>query len=188
MKRRKFLQGLGVLPALSILQTNSMAVFVSAKQVIPLDKPHDAWRGIVSVEAYQVLFEEETEAPGSSALNREHREGAYICAACYLPLFESQHKYESGTGWPSFTQPIADHIGTRRDYKLIWPRTEYHCARCGGHQGHVFNYGPLPRKQRWCNNGLALQVVPSENVLPQLRGEGECTYEYFIQSDLCEML
>jgi len=170
MKRRKFLQGLGVLPMLSIMQTDSTAASVSAKQVIPLDKPHDAWRGIVSAEAYQVLFEEETEAPGSSALNREHREGTYICAACYLPLFESQHKYESGTGWPSFTQPIADHIGTRRDYKLIWPRTEYHCARCGGHQGHVFNDGPLPRKQRWCNNGLALRFVPSENTLPQLRG------------------
>lgn len=170
MKRRKLLQGLGVLPLLWIVQANSTAASPSKKQVIALDKPHETWRGLVSPEAYQVLFEEETEAPGSSALNKEQRDGTYVCAACYLPLFESQHKYESGTGWPSFTQPIADHIGTRRDYKLIWPRTEYHCARCGGHQGHVFNDGPLPRKQRWCNNGLALQFVPRGNPLPQLRG------------------
>ncbi|MDH5479168.1 MAG: peptide-methionine (R)-S-oxide reductase, partial [Nitrosomonas sp.] len=86
------------------------------------------------------------------------------------PLFESQHKYESGTGWPSFTQPIAGHMGTKHDYKLIILRTEYHCARCGGHQGHVFKDGPKPRGERWCNNGLALKFVLRSDALPPLRG------------------
>ena len=135
-----------------------------------LKKPRKVWRELVSPQAYRVLFEEQTEEVGSSELNYEHREGIYICAACHLPLFESQHKYESGTGWPSFTQPIAGHIGTKRDFKLIVLRTEYHCARCGGHQGHVFNDGPLPRKERWCNNGLALQFIPAPEQLPPLRG------------------
>lgn len=106
-----------------------------------------------------------------AALNDEKRDGTFICAACYLPLFSSEHKYESGTGWPSFTRPIeVGHIGTKRDFKLIIPRTEYHCARCGGHQGHVFNDGPPPRGERWCNNGVALRFIVKGDVLPALRG------------------
>lgn len=136
----------------------------------PLNKPRRAWRGLVTPETYRVLFEGETEEPGSSELNDEYQQGTYICAACYLPLFEGQHKYDSGTGWPSFTQPIAGHTGTRHDFELIFLRIEYHCVRCGGHQGHVFNDGPSPGGKRWCNNGLALRFIPQSESLPSLRG------------------
>ena len=125
-------------------------------------------REILPEERYRVLFEEATEPPRTSPLNDEKREGTYVCAACNNPLFESDAKFESGTGWPSFTRPIEGHIDTRRDFKLIWPRTEYHCARCGGHQGHVFNDGPFPTGQRWCNNGVALRFVASGDPLPEL--------------------
>jgi peptide-methionine (R)-S-oxide reductase len=136
---------------------------------MPLNKPHEEWKGVVSDSAYDVLFEEDTERAFSSPLNDEKRDGTFVCAACRLPLFDSANKFDSGTGWPSFTQPIAGHVETKRDLKLIWPRTEYHCARCGGHQGHVFNDGPRPRGERWCNNGLALEFVPNGNPLPALR-------------------
>ncbi|MDO9470981.1 MAG: peptide-methionine (R)-S-oxide reductase MsrB [Nitrosomonas sp.] len=174
MKRRTFLQGSSVIPVLPFFSfsLSTIAVANSIKQTViePLNKPHKAWRGLVSTEAYKVLFEENTEEPGSSELNYEYREGIFICAACYLPLFESQYKYESGSGWPSFTQPIPGSFGTKRDLQLLFLRTEYHCARCGGHQGHVFKDGPPPRGERWCNNGLALKFVPKTDQLPALRG------------------
>ncbi|MEK6735488.1 MAG: peptide-methionine (R)-S-oxide reductase MsrB [Pseudomonadota bacterium] len=175
MKRRTLLMGIGVatmLPVFSFYQSRQVIAnndIGSAIPIEPLRKSHEAWRNLVSPEAYKVLFEEDTESPGSSELNHEHRDGTFICAACYLPLFESQYKYESGTGWPSFTQPIAGHMGTRQDYMLIILRTEYHCVRCGGHQGHVFKDGPPPRGERWCNNGLALKFVPRTDALPALR-------------------
>ncbi|HEX6911503.1 MAG TPA: peptide-methionine (R)-S-oxide reductase MsrB, partial [Longimicrobium sp.] len=109
-----------------------------------LDKPKEEWKSLVSSEAYDVLFREGTERAGTSPLNDEKRPGTFVCAACNLPLFTSGTRFESGTGWPSFWDPIPGHVETRRDFKLIWPRTEYHCARCGGHQGHVFNDGPEP--------------------------------------------
>lgn len=174
MKRRAILQSLATLTVLPVISACSggktAASTPTALTVQPLDKPHEEWRNLVSPAAYRVLFEEETEPPGSSPLNREDREGTFICAACYLPLFDSANKFESGTGWPSFTQPIAGHMETRRDFKMVLPRTEYHCARCGGHQGHVFNDGPPPRGERWCNNGLALRFVPKSEKLPALRG------------------
>jgi len=174
MKRRTFLQGISVITVLPFfsfsLSTQAVANSIKQTLIKPLNKPHKAWRGLVSKEAYQVLFEEHTEEPGSSELNYEYREGIFICAACYLPLFESQYKYESGSGWPSFTQPILGHIGTKRDFKIIFLRTEYHCARCGGHQGHVFKDGPSPRGERWCNNGLALKFVLKTDQLPEPRG------------------
>jgi peptide-methionine (R)-S-oxide reductase len=174
MNRRAVLQSLATLvglPLISACSSSKTAVNTpTAITVKPLNKPHEDWRGLVSPAAYKVLFEEDTEPPGSSALNREDREGTFICAACYLPMFDSANKYESGTGWPSFTQPIAGHMEIRRDFKMILPRTEYHCARCGGHQGHVFNDGPLPRGERWCNNGLALRFVLKGEQLPALRG------------------
>jgi len=140
-----------------------------SQPVEKLNKPSAALRDALSSERYQVLFEEATERPNSSPLNREKRAGTYICAACHLPLFTGAAKFESGTGWPSFTQPLPGHVGTTRDFKLNWPRTEYHCARCGGHQGHVFPDGPEPTGQRWCNNGLALLFVPEGEPLPALR-------------------
>jgi len=134
-----------------------------------LEKSKDEWRKLLDRPAYRVLFEEDTERAFSSPLNEEKRKGTYICAACFLPLFDSETKFDSGTGWPSFYQPLEGHIETKRDFRLIFPRTEYHCIRCGGHQGHVFNDGPPPTGQRWCNNGLALRFVPEDDELPELR-------------------
>jgi len=141
---------------------------VSAKS----SKPHSAWRDLVAPEAYGVLFEEGTERPGSSALNTEKRPGTFVCAACHTPLFIADAKYESGTGWPSFFRPIEGNVETKRDFKLLLPRTEYHCARCGGHQGHVFGDGPAPTGQRYCNNGVALRFVPEGEPLPPVREPG----------------
>ncbi|MBM4242964.1 MAG: peptide-methionine (R)-S-oxide reductase MsrB [Deltaproteobacteria bacterium] len=138
--------------------------------VAKLDCAHDAWKKVLRPAAYAVLFEEDTERPFSSPLEKEKLPGTYVCAACALPLFESKSKFDSGTGWPSFWAPIAGHVATSTDFKLIYPRTEYHCARCGGHQGHVFDDGPPPTGKRYCNNGIALQLVPEGEALPTLRG------------------
>ena len=116
-----------------------------------------------------MLFEEATEPSRSSPLNQEKRPGTFICAACYLPLFDSATKYESRTGWPSFSAPIEGRLATKRDWKLVFPRTEYHCVRCDGHQGHLFKDGPPPTGQRWCNNGVALNFVPAHGPMPALR-------------------
>ena len=124
-----------------------------------IQKSKAEWRQELSPDAYHVLFEEGTERAGTSPLNREKRSGTFACAACGNPLFTSETKFESGTGWPSFWQPIPGAVVTKRDFKLIWPRTEYHCARCGGHQGHVFDDGPEPTGQRYCNNGVALRFL-----------------------------
>jgi len=166
MTRRNFLLHLAPLP---VLLWGLPTLAENTSTVTPLKKPKSEWRPLLSAEAYRVLFEEATERAGSSPLNEEKRPGTFVCAACHLPLFDAADKYESGTGWPSFTRPIDGHIGTKTDYKLIWPRTEYHCKRCGGHQGHVFDDGPKPLGKRWCNNGLALLFVPEGEPLPALR-------------------
>jgi peptide-methionine (R)-S-oxide reductase len=167
MKRRTLLLGLIPLPLL--LGAGSRVLAETANPISRLHKTPAEWRALLSPEAYRVLFQEATERPNSSALNAEKRPGTFICAACFLPLFDAADKYESGTGWPSFTKPIEGSMGTTTDYKMIWPRTEYHCIRCGGHQGHVFDDGPAPLGKRWCNNGVALRFVPEGEALPELR-------------------
>ena len=113
-----------------------------------------------------MLREEGTERPFSSPLNENKQQGLYVCAGCELPLFTSEMKFDSGTGWPSFFTAIEGRLETRLDFKLLLPRTEYHCARCGGHQGHLFKDGPPPTGQRWCNNGVALKFMPASEPIP----------------------
>ena len=133
-------------------------------------KSHEDWSALLPPDVYRVLFADGTEAPGSSALNAERRDGTFVCAACRLPLFDSATKYDSGSGWPSFWQALPDAVETSTDFKLGYPRTVYHCAHCGGHQGHVFADGPPPTGQRYCNNGVSLQFVGRDEALPPLRG------------------
>ena len=126
----------------------------------PLKLSDEEWRKRLEPLAYKVLRKEGTERAGTSPLDREKREGVFVCAGCSLPLFTSAMKFDSGTGWPSFFTTIPGAFGTKRDFLLLYPRTEYHCARCGGHHGHVFDDGPPPTGLRYCNNGVALKFIP----------------------------
>lgn len=122
----------------------------------------DEWRKRLDKAQFKVLREEGTERAGTSPLNAEKRPGVFACAGCDLPVFTSDMKYESGTGWPSFFTTIPGAFATKKDYGLHLPRVEYHCVRCGGHHGHVFDDGPAPTRQRWCNNGVALKFIPKQ--------------------------
>jgi peptide-methionine (R)-S-oxide reductase len=134
---------------------------VVATDPSPITKADDEWRRALDPEAYAVLRHEGTERPFSSPLNDEHRPGVFVCAGCALPLFTSAMKFDSGTGWPSYFTTIPDVFATSTDHKLIMARTEYHCAKCGGHHGHVFDDGPPPTGLRYCNNGVALRFIPA---------------------------
>jgi peptide-methionine (R)-S-oxide reductase len=150
-----FLAGAG----LSTKAAAAGAAAAASPAIVPLRLSDAEWRQRLNPQQYAVLRQEGTERPGTSPLNHEKRKGRYLCAGCDLPLFESQHKFDSGTGWPSFHTPIPGALGTKTDFKLLLPRTEYHCARCEGHQGHVFDDGPPPTGKRYCNNGVALKFV-----------------------------
>ena len=135
---------------------------MSKSETFPITKTDAEWRAILSPEAYNVLRKHGTERAGTCALNTEKRDGTFYCAGCDAPLFDSGTKYESGTGWPSFGQPREGAIATSIDKSFFTTRTEVHCARCGGHLGHVFPDGPPPTGLRYCMNGVAMKFIPKE--------------------------
>lgn len=171
--RRRFLSGLSVSGLSALVYTKFFSSPADSKNIEKGDNnasqqtylslSEEDWKRRLSPMEYYVLREEGTEKPGSSPLNHETRAGVYHCVGCDNPLFASSAKYDSGTGWPSFYDYIDDSLNTKRDYKLFIPRTEYHCARCGGHHGHVFSDGPEPTGLRYCNNGVTLRFKPAKS-------------------------
>ena len=183
MNRRLLLQGFaaalllraGIVPAQFVtkaapkgrsvddLQRNWKALLAKDAKVptdaTPIVRSDAEWRQTLDPAAYNVLRHEGTERPFTSPLNDEHRPGVFVCAGCALPLFTSAMKFESGTGWPSYFTTIPGVFATKTDHQLIMARTEYHCAKCGGHHGHIFDDGPQPTGLRYCNNGVALRFI-----------------------------
>jgi peptide-methionine (R)-S-oxide reductase len=154
--RRLLLAGAGALALVAGLRW-LRATDVEAASSFELQKSDSEWRAVLSKAQYEVLRLHRTEVPGSSPLNHEKRKGTFACAGCDLPLFSSDTKYDSRTGWPSFYRPLANAVGTATDNVLLLARTEVHCRRCGGHLGHVFQDGPPPTGLRYCINGVALK-------------------------------
>ncbi len=182
MKRRALLQGLAAAPLFALFRHGLAAPAGTAPQSVeelqrtwktllaegadvalttePLQRSDEEWRKLLTRMQYYVMRKEGTEAPFSSALNTEKRPGVFACAGCNLALFTSAMKFDSGTGWPSYFTTIQGVFATQRDFTLAYPRTEYHCIRCGSHHGHVFDDGPRPTGLRYCNNGVALKFIP----------------------------
>jgi peptide-methionine (R)-S-oxide reductase len=150
-----------LLLALAALSGTATAKDSTTRKRFEIEKSPAEWRKILTPQQYAVLREHDTERAGSSPLDREKRRGTFHCAGCDLPLFTSSTKFDSGTGWPSFYQPLPSAIGTQSDRSFFMERTEVHCRRCGGHLGHVFDDGPPPTGLRYCMNGVALKFVPA---------------------------
>ncbi len=163
MSRRNFLiAGIG-LAGIAAFARNLFAPgrAHNAAETFKVAKSEAEWKHSLTPEQFRVLRKHGTERPYSSALNNEHRRGVFTCAGCDLPLFRSETKFDSGTGWPSFFAPMDDAVRTSSDYSLVFPRTEVHCRRCGGHLGHAFDDGPKPTGKRYCMNGVALKFEPA---------------------------
>ncbi len=163
MDRRAFIKlvagGAGVL---ALAEFGGLAQALAAERIERINRSNVEWKKLLTPEQYDVLRGEGTERAFTSALNHEKRNGMFVCVACNFPLFPSRFKFDSGTGWPSFYDVLPGHVETKTDHLLFTSRTEYHCARCGGHHGHVFNDGPRPTGLRYCNNGVALRFIPDQ--------------------------
>jgi len=160
VKRRDFIINSLLLSSVPFISQNTFAN-ESMQKANKMDISEDQWRKILTKEQFHVMRDEGTERPFTSPLNNEKRKGTYVCVGCDSPLFSSDMKFDSGTGWPSFYTTLPKAFETKLDFKLIYPRKEYHCATCGAHHGHVFNDGPEPTGERWCNNGVALKFIPA---------------------------
>lgn len=158
LDRRKFtLAGLGLAAAGLVNHSDSA---IAADQEFPVTKTDAEWQKILTKDQFYVLRKHGTERAGTSPLDKNYAAGTYHCAGCDQPVFASEAKFDSGTGWPSFFQPIENGVGTSTDWKMIYPRTEVHCSNCGGHLGHVFDDGPAPTGKRYCMNGIAMKFTP----------------------------